>query len=51
MDKEEVNLSALEDGEEVKLEPEETIPKRAELNLWKSKNEGTELIILTPNNY
>ena len=37
----------LGDDEEIKLEPEETIPERVKLNLWKIT--GTGLKILTPN--
>ena len=37
----------LGDDEEIKLEPEETIPERVKLNLWKITGAG--LKILTPN--
>ena len=39
----------LEDDEELKLEPEETITKRTKLNPWKRKATGTGLRIFTPN--
>ena len=42
-------MPPLEGGEEVKLEPEETIAERVKLNPKKRKNEGTRLKILTPN--
>ena len=41
-------MTALEGGEEVKLEPEETIAERVKQNLRKRINEGTRLKILTP---
>ena len=43
-------MPPLEDDEEVKLETEETIAKKAKLNLRKRKNEETGLKILTLNN-
>ena len=52
LDEDENGLSpipALEDDEEVKLEPEETIAKRVKLFSRKRKNEGTRSKILTPN--
>ena len=42
-------MPPIEGGEEVKLEPEETIAERVKLNPKKRKNEGTRLKILTPN--
>ena len=42
-------IPPLEDDEEVKLEPEETIAKKAKLNSQKRKNEETGLKILTRN--
>ena len=42
-------MPPLEDDEEVKLEPEETIAKKAKLNSQKRKNEETGLKILTRN--
>ena len=43
-------MPRLEDGEEVKLEPEETIAARIKLNPRKTKTTGTRLKILTPKN-
>ena len=40
---------SLEVDAQVKLEPQETIAKRLELNPQKRKNTGTKLKILTPN--
>ena len=37
------------EGDEIKLEPKETIAERVKLNPPKRKNEGTGLKILTPN--
>ena len=39
----------LEDDEEVKLEPEETVSERAKLNSQRRKNAGKGLKILTAN--
>ena len=42
-------MPPLEGDAQVKLEPQETIAKRLELNPQKRKNTGTELKILTTN--
>ena len=42
-------MPPLEGDQEVKLEPEETIPEGVKLNPRKRKTEGTGLKILTPN--
>ena len=42
-------MTPLEDKEEVKSEPEETIAERIKLNPWKRKKTRTVLKILTPN--
>ena len=43
-------MPALEDNEEVKLEPKQTISESVKLIPRKRKNEGTRLKILNPNN-
>ena len=42
-------MPPLEDDEELKLEPEETIAERIRLNPRKRKTTGTGLKVLTPN--
>ena len=42
-------MPPLEDDEELKLEPEETIAERIKLNPRKRKTTGTGLKVLTPN--
>ena len=39
----------IEDKEEAKLQPQETIAEKIKSNPWKRKNAGARLTVLTPN--